>query len=1046
MISPFVFFAEEKKWMPLATFILIFVNVCVAQENVRFERISVNEGLSQSDVKTMVQDQFGFLWVGTRDGLNRFDGFQFLRYDRDQDDSTSLYFNQILDLATDSSNNIWIGSTGGISIYHYVKNRFENFLPRNPEFQGIEVYHILVTSKNTALLSTNKGVVNFDKEQRRFFISEEILLFKNMHAYYAWESPSHELWVATDQGVFIKSPARNDWVRHLNDHRVYHIHGDPNGKAYLSTSTGLFTCDLEKKVFVQKPMPRGSGSVNEVMRMNNGDLWIACNKVIVFDTNDSLKYVLGHEKFNNYSLSEDRARVLYQTDDDVIWVGTFGYGLNKFNPDVSKFSYLSEQTSIPLSSNYVSTVFTMDDTLILVGTSRGLDVIDLQQRSAKHFSREGDLFQVLQIIADRKKNIWLTTSEGLMLYSDDKLILKNSSLQFAYDACEWDDTTLMVATRVHGIFLFDTKTNSIRTFIPSTDLLEEVSCILVEGDHLWIGCKDVLKLYNRRGELLKQFTSNDKPGSLHSSFVKSLFRDSKKNLWIGTWGGGLCKLNTRDSTFTTYDIDDGLPNNVIYGGLEDDTGTLWVSTNLGISAFNARDQTFRNFDFSDGLQSNEFNTGAYFKSTQGRLYFGGVNGLTFFNPKEILGPRSAWSIKTTSITVNNKQWGFNASDSIGNVLMINKITSSWKENDIGVTFTVVDFKQAQRYHFQYSIEDTTWYNMGNRRSLELIDLPSGQHEIKIRSKLPGNNWSQSEVLFAIHIVPPVWQQTWFRVIFFLGFSTLIFSAYRYRVVRLKKVNLRLNALVNDRTKEIEKKNSEIAVQNEQLQELNRELQSFSYSVSHDLRAPLRSVLGYSQILEEDFNERLGEKGKEVLQVIRKNATRMNNLIEDLLKFSKLDRQELQKTETDTRKLLNSVIDEISSFTQHKAEIKLRETPATWADTNLLSHVWMNLVSNAIKYSAKKHMPVVEIGSQIHGDEIIFYVKDNGAGFDMKYADKLFNVFQRLHTLQEFEGTGIGLALVRRIVARHGGRVWAEGKVNEGATFYFSLPWTKRSIE
>jgi signal transduction histidine kinase len=748
---------------------------------------------------------------------------------------------------------------------------------------------------------------------------------------------------------------------------------------------------------------------------------------------------LEHDKFHNNSLSEDRARVLFQTHDQVIWVGTFGYGLNKFNPDVAKFSYLSEQTAVLLSGNYVSTIFTADDTSVLVGTSRGLDAIDLRTKSAEHFSSGEDLFQIFKIIADRKNNIWVSTSEGLMLYSGNRLIRK-TSLRLVYDFAEWDTVNLILASKVAGIHLFDRKTDQMSAIIPARDLPEEVSCLLVEDDHLWVGCKDGLKLYTRKGHLIKHFkASKNDPASLHSSFIKSLYRDTSRNLWVGTWGGGLSMLNTKDSTFTTYTAGNGLPNDVIYGILEDQSGTIWLSTNLGIAAFNLKDQAFRNFDFFDGLQSNEFNTGAFFKSVGGKLYFGGVNGLSFFNPKEILADHPVPPILTTAITVNNKALTFQDSDSLRNVLIIDKIRSSWKENDIGIKFTAVDFKHAQKYNFQYSMKDTTWYTIGNRRSLELIDLPSGHHEINVRTRKPGSNWSQSIVLLTIDIVPPIWQRSWFRMLILFILISIIFAAYRYRVVQLKRANIALNKLVGDRTKEIQTKNEEIAMQNDQLQELNMELQAFSYSVSHDLRSPLRSVIGYSKVLEEDFKEKLDEEGKRVLSVIQKNALRMNNLIGDLLEFSKLGRKELRKSEIDIEKLLKNILGEISNSIHHKTEIRLNSLPSICADSNLLSQVWINLISNAIKYSAKKKTPIVEIGSHMEGSEIVFYVKDNGAGFDMNYVDKLFGVFQRLHKVEEFEGTGVGLALVKRIVVKHGGRVWAEAKVDEGATFYFSLP-------
>lgn len=256
-----------------------------------------------------------------------------------------------------------------------------------------------------------------------------------------------------------------------------------------------------------------------------------------------------------------------------------------------------------------------------------------------------------------------------------------------------------------------------------------------------------------------------------------------------------------------------------------------------------------------------------------------------------------------------------------------------------------------------------------------------------------------------------------------------YDVYAFRYGQPK--NMQVAILFNDIT---ERKKAE-----EQLESANKELESFTYSVSHDLRSPIRSLIGYSKILAEDFNEKLGEDGTRILSNIHQSALKMNNLIDDLLKFSMLGKKELKKSEIDHEKLLRSVLHEIENSFQHKANIKINPLLPISADHALLTQVWINLVGNAIKYSAKKLNPEVEIGAYNEKDQNVYYVKDNGAGFDMRHSDKLFGVFQRLHHTSEFEGTGVGLSLVKRIITKHAGRVWAEGKVNEGATFYFSLP-------
>ena len=223
----------------------------------------------------------------------------------------------------------------------------------------------------------------------------------------------------------------------------------------------------------------------------------------------------------------------------------------------------------------------------------------------------------------------------------------------------------------------------------------------------------------------------------------------------------------------------------------------------------------------------------------------------------------------------------------------------------------------------------------------------------------------------------------------------------------------------------------------ELEATNRELESFSYSVSHDLRAPLRAVDGYARMLEEDYNDRLDAEGRRLLGVVREASTRMGRLIDDLLAFSRLGRQELTTRRVDMAALVAEVIAEAKG--DAKAALEVGALPFAQADRAMMKQVWLNLVGNALKYSGKRDAPVVQIGAKAAGGELVYWVRDNGAGFDMRYAQKLFGVFQRLHRADEFPGTGVGLATVQRVIVRHGGRVWAEGKPGEGACFYFSLP-------
>jgi PAS domain S-box-containing protein len=241
-------------------------------------------------------------------------------------------------------------------------------------------------------------------------------------------------------------------------------------------------------------------------------------------------------------------------------------------------------------------------------------------------------------------------------------------------------------------------------------------------------------------------------------------------------------------------------------------------------------------------------------------------------------------------------------------------------------------------------------------------------------------------------------------------------------------------LADERIREL---NNELRSNVAQLESANKEMESFSYSVSHDLRSPLRALNGFARIIEEEYLPLLDDEAKRLLGNIRMNAQRMGILIDDLLAFSRLGRKEVQRSKTDIRQMVDNIVLEMEKSHQHRASIIINDLPTADVDHTLMQQVWINLISNAVKYSGKKENPAIEIGADIINNQTVYYVKDNGTGFDMKYSDKLFGVFQRLHSPKEFEGTGVGLAIVQRIVSKHGGSIWADAKVNEGATFYFT---------
>lgn len=316
------------------------------------------------------------------------------------------------------------------------------------------------------------------------------------------------------------------------------------------------------------------------------------------------------------------------------------------------------------------------------------------------------------------------------------------------------------------------------------------------------------------------------------------------------------------------------------------------------------------------------------------------------------------------------------------------------------------------------------YKAGMDQLASHLDIFFKERKNVLKESFHSELWIMGFIIFILSV-------GWLFVFRFQNQSKL----YLLNSIRLKE---ELNDLKERKAMKLAIANKELKNSEKKLIEINKELESFSYSVSHDLRAPLRAINGYSQILNEDYGKKLDQEGIRILETIRSNATKMGTLIDDLLAFSRLGRKEILKTEVNMNKLTESVINEMDKSMKHKMEINKTQLHNVNGDYGLLHQVMFNLLSNAIKYSSKTENPVVQISSKEKSNEIVFSVNDNGAGFDMQYADKLFGVFQRLHSEEEFEGTGVGLAIVQRIISKHGGKVWAEGIVNKGAAFHFSL--------
>jgi len=834
------------------SFFFLFVNHAVfAQENNRLERISVKEGLSQSDVKCMIQDRFGFLWIGTRDGLNKYDGQSFRRFVANKGDKTSLIFNAISDLELDSIGNVWIGTTEGVGYYDYRIDAFFNYPLDQDKESFTEINDVFIDGNARLVLSTNNGLMVFDITTKKYQYVEMYEEFKGKNLTQFHSSMQYGLWIATEDGLYHKMHYADPWSKFLDGSLINDINLDDDN-IYISSEDGLYRYELGTRRLKKISLPTMNANVAQTLRAKDGTLWVACNNVVVLGRNDqTVIREFSYKHDDGFSLSENRAQALFQTSDSVIWIGTLGYGLNKYNPDISKFQYLGEQGSIKLSANYITSIYSNDDNLLLIGTFRGLNVVNQRDLSLKKFLNN-ELIHDLK--GEKDGSAWISSVSGFYKYINGHLMRSRFPWEI-YDMVDWDTSTLLLGTVKNGLYLFNKTLDSYSLLVAQEKLPGVVLALWLTNDAVWVGGDKGLSIFTRQGDLIKHFRSSANLNSLPSDIIKCLFFDASNTLWLGTWGGGISKFNAVDSTFKTYDQSDGLPSNVVYGIIDDWQGNLWLSTNRGIAAFDPLNGTFRNFDFADGLQGDEFNTGAYFESKSEIIYFGGTDGLTIFNPKHILALKHAPEVLMTDILIGNTSYKDLPNYSTDGIHFIRQLESNWQENNFTLTFTAVDFKNAGKLLFQYAINDTTWYDIGNRRNLELVNLSSGNHEVLIRARSLGSSWSISPLKLSINIAPPFWRRTDLIVAAIGLIIGGIYLAYRVRTNFLEKVNIKLNEQVTKRTKEVLIKNERLINSSQLLAEKNKLLEEQGQvlkDLSQDLERKLTNAQKTSNCLIKIF--------------------------------------------------------------------------------------------------------------------------------------------------------------------------------------------------
>ncbi|ELR73427.1 GGDEF domain protein [Fulvivirga imtechensis AK7] len=1007
-----------------------------------------------------------------------YDGYNFKIFRNDANDSTTISNDLINDIKLDVNGDIWLATYGGLNLYDREYGVFKRFLhdpANNQSLSGNVVNALLFDSKGRLWVGTSYGLNLFIKETGTFkrYVQKDgeanSLIHDNIANSAMIEDHLGNLWIGTHAGISYFNPETEKFINYKHDREdittiscshVTSFYEDSDKTIWVGTFCGgINRFNPSDSTFVRYPYERTDSlslsdsyvtSINEdaegqlLINTDNG-LNVMNRKTGVFK-----KYF--HDPENVHSLSSNITTCTFIDVNNRLWVGTRFGGINIFDKDKYSFKHIRHKGGKGLSNNNVTSFAEDQKGNYWVGTDGGgVNYFDrgkndftklLMHRADKPNSIGSN--KVLALEVDRSGNLWIGSwAGGVTVYNpetDEYRHYKNNpddpnslSGDYIFDIMEDSQGNIWIGTWNNGFSRYNKDKDNFTQYTYKNDRNDISYAIVVcmYEDHLgkiWVGTgQNGLDMFDPITEKFTHYGSSGiNNGSLPVNSIYSLYEDSKNRLWIGTNGGGLCMFNRETATFEVFRKQDGLPNNVIMGILEDNNTNIWLSTNEGLSMFNPEEKTFKNYGLHDGLQSNQFNRWAYRRLSTGELLFGGINGYNMFLPENIKSNEYIPPVYITELRLFNQVIPVSKDGPLRkSLLYTSQITFNYKQNYINLDYVALNYRKSYNNQYKYILEGLQdhWIEAGPERKATYTNLDPGEYIFKVKGSNNDGVWNEDAASLKIIITPPFWDTWFFKVAVALLAVGILISVYlvRMRVVKAQKAALELQ--VQEKTQSLTK--------------INRELDQFAYVVSHDLKAPLRGIASLSEWIEEDLEENTNEEVKSNFTLLKSRVSRMKDLIDGILQYSRVGRMSAEKETVSSGELINEVLSILSIPDGFNVEVTgdfpVIQTNRTWTE-----QVFTNLISNAIKYHNRD---TGNITIAYHSDQKFHYfsVKDDGPGIAEEYHEKIFMIFQTLQPKDTTESTGIGLSIVKKIIEEQGGSIWVESDGINGSKFIFTLP-------
>ncbi len=1155
----------SKRFVFTLLYFLFLISPLFSQvsSKIRFTTINNVDGLPNNTVNAIVKDDLGFVWIGTNDGLCRYESSNHVKIFQANNPEIAggLQSSNIRSLYLDSKKNLWIGTRlGGLTKYHQPSGEWKTFrhdVKNSSSICNDEILAITEDSKGRLLVGTEDGLSIFNYETESFISFKSDInnptAIRGKAVLTIMEDDKGWIWLGTwAGGLHLLVLPENGKIEDAQFRNFI-----PNEKKEALHIWKIFQ-DNQKRYWVGS---RGAGLF--LMQLPPG----ANNTLTNFKWKPNFhNYIF--DKSNPQGICNNNLQDIYQDTKNNLWISTIN-GLNQISSkDLPRLSYLKITNEKPefisrqytfdpkdptsLTNNDVSSIFEDSQGLLWFGTFSGVsqynwftnqfDVHDLELGLAKT-----PITQNLYIDPDGLA--WIGNGEkGLLNYDFEKEEISHRNINFGKDNYvsslhNFNKNELCIGT-LKGIYILNIEKNSLQSFPLPEWLKKQTNDFVIRSlfkdsyGKIWIGAEQGLFVINEKNGLYTPINNDpENPNSISDNSINQIFEDSYGNIWLASYNG-LNRLKNPNSdiySFEWFKHDSSNPENtipsnrevaleeingILYIGSSNGLsgydlkkkkftnfsknnnkyciqsiertvdGNLWASTTEGIIFFDTQTKTFNSYEKRDGLGDITFQAGSSYQCNRGYFYFGSRRGITRFSPKRIALNKTISPVHITEIRTLSPE-----GVKLKNGTYQDEVTLEHNDYYLSLKYASLNYNRPEKNQYAYILEgfDDNWTYSNENTPVVYTNLEHGEYTFRVKAANNDGVWNELGTAIKIIKKPAFWETWWFRIGCLLMLITLILCGIKYytknihqRNLTLKKYNKDLNneianrkiiekalqereqhmeSLVKQRTEELEIKNQEVQSllqnikerndhleieiakrtqnlqeSNEDLQRSNKDLEQFAYIASHDLQEPLRIVGNFIGLLGRQYKEHLDERAFKYIDFAVDGVTRMSQLITNLLTYSRVGRQEIKFQNTNLNQILREKIHDLShKIEERNVDLKVDDMPEISCEQNQIGMVFFNLINNAIKFN-KSEMPkvIVSCDSKSSDEFWKFSVKDNGIGIDPKYQVQIFEIFKRLHNKTDYEGTGIGLAFCQKIIHRHGGKIWLDSKLGEGATFHFTI--------